>query len=663
MTTQAAAHICNGSPVDAEGNTRTLRVYMASRERQGKGSFREVVMRRLSTVQEQKKSLNSTPLRYSSSHTDSWKAEKDILMEMLEKTQKLQISAQLAWNQERETWEKQYNQLETSSKAQLESLKIANDRLSTDLAKLQANEKADLSRKNELNREMKELMQKQREKEMMLLQEIEELKGNLEESKLTVGRLREEIEKNRHLSEEKLFLLESKSSDQISSLRKEISQFQGLVKEKDDVIKNQAQEAALTRSLLETLKRRKVTKSIGIQSDFIGEDVERQKITLDITLVKAGKEWEERQKQLENTVKSLEKQLLAQREANESLQTALIAAQQPVPETSLEGLLTHVAQVLRSFLLRKDLDLPEIAKSISQLLEMDGNREKYWVKWQKDIDFCTETAQKMREFLLTYDKKAKIVIELYASSLKVLLETARSIRPGSEQYSLLLQSDNEKLRKERDFLLNELQSQGDFSRTQQIETVNALLDKLSSVSSLLPQCSELYQSLYTSLSLLSQPSQPLPISLLQQLLTLLQTNANPDITLVQHQKNKLETAFRRLKAVHEQELERLSGQFSSFQTLVQAERNRIRETIGKIAEAVEYRQDIWEQFESSEGREREEMAAELERQTLWEIQALAGLVGGLEEERTPPPAADATVIKEVDEEDEEDPAPVVVRLG
>jgi hypothetical protein len=190
--------------------------------------------------------------------------------------------------------------------------------------------------------------------------------------------------------------------------------------------------------------------------------------------------------------------------------------------------------------------------------------------------------------------------------------------------------------------------------------INHALSTLQTLPSLIEHGFEVQESRNKQL----EQACPFPTALLEQLLAALEEQKKPDVGQLEQQRDRLEAAFRQLKVFHERELERLSSQFASFQSLVQAERTRSRESIARIAEAVEYRQEIWEQYQRTEGDEREEMAEELERQTLWEIKALEGLVGGLEETvDIEEDRESVTVIKEASEEEEEDPAPVVVRLG
>lgn len=610
-----------------------------------KSNFREVVMRRLSTVQEQKQSLNRTPMRYSASQTDSWKAEKDILMEMLEKTQKLQISSQQAWSQERENWERQYKHLEAFSKAQFTALKQENDRLLGELAKVKSMETAELGSKSDLTRQLQELKQRYLDREQSLTEQISALQSCVEDYKEGLARAKDDMEKKRVSAEEKSSLIEAKAVEAVSTLRKDLTRLQSLLKEKDETIRSQAQEATLTRSLLETLKRRKVTKTVTVQTEDSRQDL------------KAGDEgdWvrrEEKERQLQVSINSLQQQLFELQESNSSLQTALSAAQQPLPTSSLEALLPHVAKAIEVLLVRSDIDVKALVETL-QGEEGEGR------KWREAVQYSEEVCSRVNDVLNSLpsnsERKCRAVVEIYSSSLKALLETARSLRPDSNLPSLLVQIDTEKLRRERDFLLSELQEDKTGLRE--------VISKLEALSSLLQGGLELRERLNRAVLRLSQAwPGPFPTPLLQQLLAALQGQSN--VGQLEQQRDRLEAAFGHLKVFHEEELERLSLQFASFQALVHTERSRTRESLLKIAEAVEYRQAIWEQYQSAE--ETEEIAEELERQTLWEIKALEGLIEGLGETaevESTQSRETVTVIKEASEEEEEDLAPVVVRLG
>jgi len=600
-------------------------------------------MRRLSTVQEQKQPSNRTPLRYSASHTDSLKTEKDILMEMLEKTQKLQISSQQAWSQERENWERQYKQLEAASKAQATALQQENDRLLGELARVKSIETAESGSKSDLARQVQELRQRLVDKEQSLAEQVRTLQSCVEDYKEALARAKDDMEKKRVSAEEKCALVEAKAGEAVSTLLKELTRLQLLLKEKDETIRGQAQEATLTRSLLETLKRRKVTKSVAVQCEDYRE-VQQLRDQLEVI---SG---EERERQLQVSITSLQQQFLSLQETNSSLEAALSATQQPLPASSLEALLTHVAKAVQALLVRSDVDVEALVE------ELKGG-EGEWRRWKKEVEDCVEVCARVRDaltFLPNSERKCKALMEIYASSLKALLETARSLRPDSNLPNLLIQTDAEKLRRERDLLLSELQADSNCSQTGLFQ----LISKLEVLPGLLQSGLELQRRLNSALS----QSLPFPISLLQQLLAVLQGQGS--VAQVEQQRDRLEAAFTHLKVFHEQELERLSLQFASFQALVHTERSRTRESIAKIAEAVEYRQAIWEQYR--EGEEREEVAEELERQTLWEIQALGGLLEGLGEAVETPQSRETsgTVIKEAsEEEEEEDLPPVVVRLG
>jgi len=269
-----------------------------------------------------------------------------------------------------------------------------------------------------------------------------------------------------------------------------------------------------------------------------------------------------------------------------------------------------------------------------------------------------------------------------------VLEAARSLHSGTE--SGLLQVENDRLRKERDMLLAAIQTLTDHQTRQkafevQVEALKLASNRLEKEENAMQRAEEICKQLQfrclstlTSLEVsaeedrqrISQNS-PIESALISQLQSLSERlkddSEDKQTSLLQQQKTRLEEALTRLKQLYDSELEQLTSQFAAYQDLVSAERARLSESLEKVAESVEYRQDVWEQFQAPGEEENlqqvQTLAEELERQTQWEMGTLGVLLTRLRTPLQKEQPVDINEIKEEDEEEEEDaPEAVVVKL-
>ena len=111
-------------------------------------------------------------------------------------------------------------------------------------------------------------------------------------------------------------------------------------------------------------------------------------------------------------------------------------------------------------------------------------------------------------------------------------------------------------------------------------------------------------------------------------------------------------------------LKTLQVDFAEYKHKVTQDKSKFSEQLFKIAESLEYRKDLWEQLQTLEADEHQlerlgSLSEELERQTEWESENLALLISWMrdeESEKAKQPRTSIATIPE-EEEEEEDPTP------
>ena len=618
-------------------------------------NFREVVLRRLTAVQEQKKSLNTTPLRLA---PELWKSEKDILVEMLEKTQKLQLASQQAWAQERDDLERQIKRLESASRLQTDALKQDNDRLRLELDRLKLFEPD-----SEAEAALQDLRQRYKDREDQLTLQIRSLEATLVQYKEGLDKATEELEKKRFLVDEQTVQIEAKAEEIQGKLRKEVGMLQNALKEAEN-----------------NTKKRKSGKNVAVQTEGRSEDSEKvEELKREMGGLKGRFEAE-----IANLKDEASRQVSSLR--------AQLAVYQTTPKSVIpeHELLPRIYDSLERLIALKQTQIPDLTSLIG-IKELETWPELMTLHSQFKA-VLSDISTKCRDLKALNDMKssenqAKICIELYTSSLKALLEVARELRPGSD--SALLQVDNDRLRKERDTLITAVQSLKTRSNALEtlLEVFQMIDNRLETQESSLKRMEEIFKQLnFKCLSALtaleisneenkerSEDVNAMEMEVIRQLQGLGQAGEEEkkQIVALQQQKGRLEEALARLKQLYDSEMEELGQQYADYQLLVAAERSRLSDHLEKIAESVEYRQEIWEQFQAPNDEENlqqvQTLAQELERQTQWELSTLAALLTRLRTPLQKEPPADINEIKEEEEEDDEEdedgtPDAVVVKL-
>lgn len=622
-------------------------------------NFREVVLRRLNAVQEQKKSLSTTPLRLA---PELWKSEKDILVEMLEKTQKLQLASQQAWTQEREELEHQLKRLEFASRSQSDALKQDNDRLRSELDRLKV-----LEHDPETEAALLDLRQRHKDREDQLMLQVKNLESTLAQYKEGLDKATEELEKKRFLVDEQTVLVEAKAEETVTQLRKEVAQLQAALKESEP-------------------RKKKVTRLVGVQTDPKNDEI----LKLQAIIEANTRENAALRTQFEAEIAAIKDES----SRNLSAVRAQLSVYQNSPSSASQSdLLARVLEGLQQLVrlrkpqgpdLRPAFDLT-VLEEWPQLAQIHSKIKTLLADLLEKCQAVTVPAEKWNS---ESENRAKICIEMYTFSLKAVLEAARNLHPGTE--SALLQVDNDRLRKERDMLLAAIQTLTDHKTQQKafegqveaLKTVSNRLEKEENAMQLAEEiCKQLQFRCLSTLTALevsaeedrqrvlqNEPTETALIAQLQSLSERLKDDSEDKQTaLLIQQKTRLEEALARLKQLYDSELEQLTSQFAAYQALVSAERNRLCESLAKVAESVEYRQDVWEQFQAPGEEENlqqvQTLAEELERQTQWEIGTLAVLLNRLRTPLQKEQPGDINEIKEEDEEEEEDaPEAVVVKL-
>lgn len=622
-------------------------------------NFREVVLRRLTAVQEQKKSLNTTPIRLA---PELWKSEKDILVEMLEKTQKLQLASQQAWSQEREDLERQLKRLEASSRSQAEALRQDNDRLRSELDRLKVFE-----HDPETEAALLDLHQRYKDREEQLTQQVRNLESTLAQYKEGLDKATEELEKKRFLADERSVMVEAKAEETVTQLRKEVSQLQAALKEGES-------------------KKKKVTRLVGVQTDGKQDDLTRFQSL-----------YEDSKKENAALRVQFDRELVTVKD-EASRQISALRAQLSVLQTqascsSEQDLIPHIYEGLQQLIRLKTPQEPLLPTSLDlSVLEEWTQLSQIHVKIRTLLTDllgkCENVHIPTEKWSSEGENRAKICIEMYTFSLKAVLEVARNMHSGTE--SALLQVDNDRLRKERDMLLAAIQTLTEQQRTQKafetaVEGLKTVANRLESEGKAMERVEEICKQLQfrclstlTALEVsaeedrqrvsLNSSAETALISQLQSIAERLKDESEDKQTsLLQQQKARLEEALARLKQLYDSELEQLTNQFAAYQDLVSTERTRLSENLEKVAESVEYRQDVWEQFQAPGEDENlqqvQTLAEELERQTQWELGTLATMLTRLRTPLQREEPVDINEIKEEDEEEEEDvPDSVVVKL-
>ena len=622
-------------------------------------NFREVVLRRLNAVQEQKKSLNTTPLRLA---PELWKSEKDILVEMLEKTQKLQLASQLAWTQEREELERQLKRLESASRSQSDALKQDNDRLRSELDRLKVFE-----HDSETEAALLEMRQRHKDREDQLTLQVRNLESTLAQYKEGLDKATEELEKKRFLADEQTVMVEAKAEETVAQLRKEVTQLQAALKETE-------------------ARKKKVTRLVGVQTDPKNDEILRLQATIEET----KRENATLRTQFEAEIASLKDES----SRNLSAVRAQLSVYQNSPSSASQpDLLARIFEGLQQLIRLKTPQGPDL-RSAFDLTVLEEWSELAHIHRQVRtvvadlLEKCQNVTVPVEKWNSESENRAKMCIEMYTYSLKAVLEAARSLHSGTE--SGLLQVENDRLRKERDMLLAAIQTLTDHQTRQkafevQVEALKLASNRLEKEENAMQRAEEICKQLQfrclstlTSLEVsaeedrqrISQNS-PIESALISQLQSLSERlkddSEDKQTSLLQQQKTRLEEALTRLKQLYDSELEQLTSQFAAYQDLVSAERARLSESLEKVAESVEYRQDVWEQFQAPGEEENlqqvQTLAEELERQTQWEMGTLGVLLTRLRTPLQKEQPVDINEIKEEDEEEEEDaPEAVVVKL-
>lgn len=559
-------------------------------------NLKEALMQRLSQVQLQKQ-------RESGPKSSDFEAlEKGLLIEMLEKAQKMQAAAQASWSKEKEELLSQVRRL--SSQSRRPSGDFRRDPLPATASRRPQSDtispaKADKDDRPKTSQEPSKTEKVLKLQLTAMEKRLSDLENALETSKKALETAEKSLEEEKFLMDERTAYIESleeqlgtgKNTGEAKAVQTEDSEEEGL---KRTIAVMEEQMGDLRGDLEE---ERGKSRKMGAEIEGLKDVIADQKAI--ITLVKASKPTNTGIRELQDVPFAVDSFLAGFEEQN-----------QRVIEVKLE--LSGLGKMISA--LQAQFTAFSSVSEANQQSE-DGNLLKGMLA---GAVLCVRTLR------------------------DVIEDLTRGSLPQEQGMLEALRAEVELLRKEKGIITEQLIK----VTNRDVSQLQAQLTPISLyITSVLPSIESIQSLRQAELDLL-----PGLKACIDRLLAVPAAGSH-----VCNHTEQIEAMSGSLKTIQ--------VDFSEYKQKVAQDKAKFSEQLFKIAESLEYRKDLWEQLQTLEADENQlerlsSLSEELERQTEWETENLALLISWMRERETTekeekPRRSIATIPEEEEEEEDE----------